>query len=163
MSNTYKHGNDVPVEVLATRLDQLSDAVTKNNMNEFTMRVPAELDRDADLVLMSASERLLSQQVTIGELGADRIYQASEIKRLSDQVEFLQAKPDSELTGEAYQEHRRIGLAGFNNACSRIQAVIDGGSDFCVYSGAFDDVVTAIGVMKRKIEELEALYGEADK
>ncbi len=61
MSNKYKHGDRVPNSVLANRLDQLSDAVTKgkDSINrEFTMRVPAELDHDADLVLSQAAERL---------------------------------------------------------------------------------------------------------
>lgn len=54
MSNKYKHGDEVPSDVLCKRLDELSDAVTRGRdaINlEFTMRIPAELDRDADLVL----------------------------------------------------------------------------------------------------------------
>lgn len=60
MSNKYKHGNEVPTKVLCKRLDELADAVTKGpkGYNEFTMRVPAELDRDADLVLSEAAIRL---------------------------------------------------------------------------------------------------------
>ena len=61
MSNKYKNGRDVPSDVLCARLRQLSDAVTKGRdsiCREFTMRVPAELDRDADLVLSEAAQRI---------------------------------------------------------------------------------------------------------
>lgn len=59
MSNKYKHGDRVPSNVLAQRLDELAEAVTKGNLHQFVMRVPAELDRDADLVLSQAAGRLL--------------------------------------------------------------------------------------------------------
>lgn len=45
-------------EVIAKRLDELADAVTKGPevmRSEFTMRVPAEPGRDADLVLSTAA------------------------------------------------------------------------------------------------------------
>lgn len=58
MSNKYKQSSDIPTSVLIERLMELSDAVTKGNVSEFYMRVPAELDRDADLVLQEAAERL---------------------------------------------------------------------------------------------------------
>ena len=61
MSNKYKHGDVIPNDVIARRLDELSDAVTAGKDaidREFTMRIPAELDRDADLVLSEAAERV---------------------------------------------------------------------------------------------------------
>ena len=61
MSNKYCSGDRVPNDVLANRLDELSEAITKGSeyiSREFTMRVPAELDHDADLVLSQAAERL---------------------------------------------------------------------------------------------------------
>ncbi len=62
MSTDYKNLNErVPTETLAKRLDELSHAVTEGReavLREFTMRVPAELDRDADLVLSAAAARL---------------------------------------------------------------------------------------------------------
>jgi hypothetical protein len=75
MSTKYKHGDVVPTEVLAKRLDELSDAVV-SRMNrdnatferEFTCRIPAELDRDADLVLSESSKRLIGLEKRIAEL-----------------------------------------------------------------------------------------------
>jgi hypothetical protein len=75
MSTKYKHGDVVPTEVLAKRLDELSDAVV-SRMNrdnatferEFTCRIPAELDRDADLVFSEASKRLIELEKRIAEL-----------------------------------------------------------------------------------------------
>jgi len=62
MSNQYKHyGDVVPSEILCARLRELSDAVTEGPESvarEFTMRIPAELDRDADLVLSQAAIRI---------------------------------------------------------------------------------------------------------
>ena len=60
MSRIYKHGEEVPNEVLAKRLDELSNVCTESpfNSNQFSMRIPAELDRDADLVLSEAASRL---------------------------------------------------------------------------------------------------------
>lgn len=61
MSNKYKHGDRVPSNVLCNRLDELAEFVTKGPdavRREFTMRVPAELDRDADLVISEASRRI---------------------------------------------------------------------------------------------------------
>lgn len=61
MSNKYKHGDIVPTSVLIARLEELSNAVTKGRdaiNREFTMRIPAELDCDADLVISQAAQRL---------------------------------------------------------------------------------------------------------
>jgi hypothetical protein len=60
MSRKYKESSDVPTDVICDRLDELADAVTKGDrgMHEFTMRIPAEPDRDADLVLSAAATRL---------------------------------------------------------------------------------------------------------
>jgi len=61
MSTKYEYGRDVPLDVLCKRLDQLSDAVTEGQARvacEFGMRVPAEVDYDADLVLAEAARRL---------------------------------------------------------------------------------------------------------
>lgn len=61
MSTIYRESKDVPTNVLCDRLDELARAVTQGREakeQEFTMRVPAELDRDADLVLSEAAKRL---------------------------------------------------------------------------------------------------------
>lgn len=61
MSNKYLTSADVPDSILIARLHELSDAITKgrDSINrEFTMRVPAEVDRDADLVLAEAARRI---------------------------------------------------------------------------------------------------------
>jgi hypothetical protein len=64
MTTKYKHSKDVPTSALVARLRELSDAVTKRESqeHEFTMRVPAEADRDADLVLSEAANRLEQKQ-----------------------------------------------------------------------------------------------------
>lgn len=61
MSKKYTTGKDVPLDVLCKRLDELSDAVTRGKASidrEFYMRIPAEVDNDADLVIAEASRRL---------------------------------------------------------------------------------------------------------
>ncbi len=61
MSNKYRLSGDVPDSVLINRLEELSDAVTRGRdaiNREFFMSVPAQLDKDADLVLAEAARRL---------------------------------------------------------------------------------------------------------
>lgn len=70
MSNKYKHGDRVPNDILANRLGELATAVTKGKEavnREFMMRVPAELDHDADLVLSQAADRLRKLEIKIGK------------------------------------------------------------------------------------------------
>ncbi len=60
-----------PSDVLCKRLDELSKAVTQGRETvgrEFTMRVPAEPDRDADLVLSSAAERIRELEASNADL-----------------------------------------------------------------------------------------------
>jgi len=61
MSTKYKTSRDVPLNVIIARLNELSDAVAGGRgpqEREFTMRIPAECDRDADLVIGEAASRL---------------------------------------------------------------------------------------------------------
>ena len=61
MSTKYKNTRDVPLDVLVARLNELSDAIRggkDTRDREFTMRIPAECDRDADLVIAEAAKRL---------------------------------------------------------------------------------------------------------
>lgn len=57
MSTEYKDPTQVPTEKLAYRLFRLAQAVFEGDYAEF-MRVPAELDHDAEFVLQEASRRL---------------------------------------------------------------------------------------------------------
>src|SRR5690554_4533932 len=61
MSTKYRNSRDVPLDIIIARLNDLSDAVTggrESQEREFTMRIPAECDRDADLVIGEAASRL---------------------------------------------------------------------------------------------------------
>lgn len=75
MSRKYSDSKDIPSEVLANRLEQLSEAVVARMRNdtlvfesEFTCRIPAELDRDADLVISEAGDRLKRLEQECDEL-----------------------------------------------------------------------------------------------
>lgn len=73
MSTLYKSSKDVPAEVLVARLDQLADVVSSKRERidaEFTMRIPAEVDRDADLVMSEAAVRLEALQAECESLRA---------------------------------------------------------------------------------------------
>jgi hypothetical protein len=62
MSTDYKRSEDVPTTLLTSRLRYLAEAITKSDLyfsNAFNMHVPAEFDRDADLVLAEAARRLI--------------------------------------------------------------------------------------------------------
>jgi len=58
MSTKYTDPKLVPTSALIERLKELADAVAKGNRDELTMRIPAEVDRDADIVLAEAARRL---------------------------------------------------------------------------------------------------------
>ena len=58
MSTIYKNSQDVPTSVLIERLKELAEAVAKGNRDELIMRIPAEVDRDADIVIAEAARRL---------------------------------------------------------------------------------------------------------
>lgn len=63
MSTKYRNSNEVPTEVLCKRIDQIVDAIAagdsgKSLLRECTMRIPAEVDRDADLILAEVARRL---------------------------------------------------------------------------------------------------------
>ena len=63
MSTKYKKPDDVPNKIISERLYELADLIRDNDKDclnrEFTMRIPAELDRDPDLVMLTASKRIL--------------------------------------------------------------------------------------------------------
>ena len=71
MSTKYKSSKDVPTDALISRLNELSDAITggRDSLHrEFTMRIPAECNRDADLVIGEAASRLTRLQSEVERL-----------------------------------------------------------------------------------------------
>jgi hypothetical protein len=66
MSRVYDSPEKVPNSVLADRLEVLSDAIVERMKGddgkamdrEYTCRIPAEVDRDPDIVLQEAAERI---------------------------------------------------------------------------------------------------------
>lgn len=58
MSTKYKNSSDVPTATIIARFEELSDAIAggyETRNRKFTMRIPTELDRDADLMLAEAA------------------------------------------------------------------------------------------------------------
>ena len=77
MSTHYKHNDIIPVPVIVGRLRELAKAVTAGRESvarEFTMRIPAERDHDADLVLSEAATMLeqLAQVQVVDNAGVCR-------------------------------------------------------------------------------------------
>lgn len=71
MSNKYKDGDHIPTDVLCARVEYLIDCITgkvkltdSGFRHEFGMRIPAELDRDADLVLSELIKRVRGLEST---------------------------------------------------------------------------------------------------
>jgi hypothetical protein len=82
MSTRYKRSCDVPTETLILRLEELAHIIAipgKDIRSEFSMRIPAEVDRDADLVMVEAARRL---QVMIGERKVFEIQDCGDKNRL---------------------------------------------------------------------------------
>ena len=75
MSTIYKMNDIVATNVLANRLEELSDAIGKSGdemSREFTRRIPAELDRDADLVLSQSARRMTELEAQLAKVTAER-------------------------------------------------------------------------------------------
>jgi len=70
MSTQYKLTDHVPSDILCKRLEELATAVTKGEkgMSEFDMRIPAEVDHDADLVLSEAARRIMELERKLYEI-----------------------------------------------------------------------------------------------
>lgn len=71
MSTKYRDPKHVPSEALIARLNELADAITRGGESkegELTMRVPAECDRDADLVISEAARRLGKAEARVKDL-----------------------------------------------------------------------------------------------
>jgi len=63
MSRKYKNPSEVPTEEICKRLDEIVESICQGNesiLKTFTMRIPAEVDYDPDIVISEASERLQS-------------------------------------------------------------------------------------------------------
>lgn len=93
MSNKYKDGDKVPASVICDRLYVLSCALTTQGRDaferEFTMRIPAELDRDPDLVMSRAANIIEEQQEEIAQL-REQLSKAWEIIKCVDNGNFNQ-------------------------------------------------------------------------
>ena len=71
MSTKYTLGKEVPTKTLCDRLNELSKAVTNGRdsiSREFYMRIPAEVDNDADLVIGEAFCRILRLEKELSDL-----------------------------------------------------------------------------------------------
>lgn len=98
MSTKYKHGDTVPSDALCQRLQELSNFVTKGPdtvAREFTMRVPAEPDRDADLVLSDAAARITELEASNARL--------KEYVRIADRSLRHERADKADLKGEVQQ------------------------------------------------------------
>jgi len=74
MSTKYQSTKDVPIDAIILRLHELSDAIIAGkpaSENELTMRIPAECDRDADLVIGEAAVRLNNQKSLLKDIFND--------------------------------------------------------------------------------------------
>src|SRR5690554_434240 len=95
MSTKYRNSSDVPLDTIITRLRELADAVTggsKSQEREFTMRIPAECDRDADLVIDEAAGRLSNMQAENEALRAQLKETEEKGRVLMDMCRFWKAR-----------------------------------------------------------------------
>ena len=91
MSIKYKSSKEVPLEAIISRLRELSDAITDKKTvtaNEFTMRIPAECDRDADLILYESANRLSEFKERITELENALNEAADEIEHFMEKLNW---------------------------------------------------------------------------
>lgn len=98
MTTKYQNSRDVPLDTIIARLRELADAVTggsKSQEREFTMRIPAECDRDADLVIDEAARRLADIQSENEAMKAAEVYLLNNNERLREKnAAFRKANKD---------------------------------------------------------------------
>ena len=84
MSIKFKDSKDIPTDVLVNRVREIVGAITapseRRLMTELSMRAPAELDRDADLVLSEVARRLTAFEIEILRL-KDQINNMDSVKK----------------------------------------------------------------------------------
>lgn len=86
---------------IVTRLKQLAHAVADEDWSEFSMRVPADSERDADLVLLRASKEIESLRAELAECRAkhmDDLLVLSETAKAERELraELAECKRDAE-------------------------------------------------------------------
>ena len=75
MSTKYEISDEVPSKILCERLHVLATAVTKGKKGinrEFYMSIPAQCDKDADLVLFAAAKRIKQLEAQLS--GSEAIF-----------------------------------------------------------------------------------------
>jgi len=95
MSTDFKEFSEVPTKALSSRLAYLSDVFARKKGNvshEITMRVPAELDRDADLVCANAAVRLSELSSKVDKLKAENVV-------MRDALEGISSRQGASLDG----------------------------------------------------------------
>ena len=83
---------DAQLEKVAIRLDELVIAVADWRIEEFTMRIPAEPDRDADLVM----------------------------QRAADMIRFLLSERQAAMQGQGVDKYDRVNIADKESPGARI-------------------------------------------
>ena len=73
---------------IVTRLKQLAHAVADEDWSEFSMRVPADSERDADLVLLRASKEIESLRAELAECRRISVARQVHIERLCRRNKF---------------------------------------------------------------------------
>lgn len=114
MSTAYKNSSDVPLDTLANRLRELSDAILggrATQANEFTMRIPAECDRDADIVLSESAARLQAVRDYNAQLQSELTAAKAEIEQqkalIAELVEALDfTRINEQVIKGALKKHR---------------------------------------------------------
>ena len=76
---------------ITERLTELAYAAADNNWSEFSMRIPAEPERDADLVLLRAGKEIERLRSTITRLEAELAKADGQINRCVDQNKYLES------------------------------------------------------------------------
>ena len=91
MSDKYNFADEVPTKVLSERLEDLANQITKGNLNQFVMRVPAEVDYCPDLVLSASGIRMesLEKQLEAKDKEIEESIPVSKIQELIDKERWV--------------------------------------------------------------------------
>lgn len=100
---------DVPTATLAERLQELSHAIAKGDYDALTLRVPAEVDHDADMVIYGAALRLV-------DIESRALAAESALEKANKELEAMrgQQKPDYWISTDSMALNGEVLVASKN-------------------------------------------------
>lgn len=131
MSTQYKKPSEVPTDTLIIRVENLADAVTKgeSGKDEFTMRIPAECDRDADIVLTEFARRFKELEKQLAKANESVLFYKEQYEKTDRECTKLAMRESKANERVAKLESYNVALANesheYQQRCLALDEIAD--------------------------------------